>query len=387
MSDEQGADACECKFAVAECDIEQVVVYADRAEVTRRVDLDPATTGAADLCRVLITSVSSRMDADSVRVKGTGPATILEVGTDVSFDADDVDTAGTARERTKLDSELKAKRKARAAVEAALARSRVERELLVKYAETSASQPPAGPSTTSAAATAPIDPSSMQKVLEFYAARAASIDETSAQLSEQKADLDGEIRALEQQLGRLRAPPKRRSQTVRVRLALDTPPPGGPAKPAPPAPVCLRVTYMVQGASWEPSYDARADLEGGGRALGLQLSYYGCARARRRSLRAHLRPALAHPRACARTHAAVTRTRHAHAARAHPHPSHHQHGDQLHGRGLEGHAPRALHGTARHGRPAAHAADDGARLEEQANAAPARAARRARPALDAVRAH
>eukprot|EP00307_Rebecca_sp_RCC1486_P011935 CAMPEP_0119414678 /NCGR_PEP_ID=MMETSP1335-20130426/7115_1 /TAXON_ID=259385 /ORGANISM="Chrysoculter rhomboideus, Strain RCC1486" /LENGTH=642 /DNA_ID=CAMNT_0007439565 /DNA_START=123 /DNA_END=2051 /DNA_ORIENTATION=+ len=263
------SDDVELKFAVSACAVEQVVVYADRAEVTRRVELDGAVAPLSSTCAVLITGISSRMDADSVRVKGTGAATILEVGTDVAFDADESDTAVTARERTRLETDLRAKRKEKAATDSALARARTERELLVKYAETSAS-PGRSEAQFGTASPGLIDPAAMQKVLEFYAERTAALDDRAAGLLEEARDADERIRELEQRLSRLRPPPKRRSQTVRVRLGLSAPVAKGSG-----APVSLRFTYMVSGASWQPSYDARADLEGGERALGLQLSYYG----------------------------------------------------------------------------------------------------------------
>ncbi len=72
-------DDCEAstlKIAVGDCPVEVVTVFNDRAEVTRRVQLEELTPGMYD---VIVPKLTQSIVADSIRVKGEGFVTILEV--------------------------------------------------------------------------------------------------------------------------------------------------------------------------------------------------------------------------------------------------------------------------------------------------------------------
>jgi uncharacterized protein (TIGR02231 family) len=117
---------------------------------------------------------------------------------------------------------------------------------------------------SSSPGTAQLDPPSAGKVLEFYTTRRAALDEAEAALRDDLESLETELRSLRAKLAKFRAPPRRQSRLVRIRLLLH-------AK----EPVQLQLTYMVTGAAWAPSYDARASVEAKGQEMTLQLSYFG----------------------------------------------------------------------------------------------------------------
>ncbi|XP_011409112.1 PREDICTED: uncharacterized protein LOC105316022, partial [Amphimedon queenslandica] len=58
------------------CPVRHVVVYADRAEVTREISLKDVEAGENE---VTLNNISKVIDKDSVRIDGTGAASIMEV--------------------------------------------------------------------------------------------------------------------------------------------------------------------------------------------------------------------------------------------------------------------------------------------------------------------
>jgi uncharacterized protein (TIGR02231 family) len=254
------ADERIIKLRTTDCPIEQVVVYADRAEVTRRVTLDALEAGHAVL---ELRGISTRMDEDSVRVKGSGKATILEVGSELSYDDVDADATGTAAERTALEAELEALEKTLGESDRALSRAARERHLLEGYCAAAIAPPVVAGGGVVATS---LDPAAAAKVLDFYAARAVVVDDGEALLAGKRAELDKAEAQLRARLARLRLPSRRQSRLVRVRLDVHD-----VAEP-----VALSISYMTHGARWAPSYDARADVQDGAAgALSLQLCYYG----------------------------------------------------------------------------------------------------------------
>jgi len=244
------------KLRVSECKIEQVVVYQDRAEVTRSAALEPAEPGVTTL---VVRGLSTRLISDSVRVKGVGRATILEVGAEMSWEAEIEPLSGSEQERHSLEEAVDAQSKKIRTAEATLERASREKELLDQYC--------AGSMAPCSKATAPdaarLDPTSAGKMLDFYALRRATLDASEAALRDELEVLKAELLSLRSKLSKYRAPPRRQSQAIRVRLLLH-------AK----EPVQLFLTYQVHGAQWAPSYDARASVEAKGE-MSLQLSYYG----------------------------------------------------------------------------------------------------------------
>lgn len=268
----------ELKFAASECPIEQVVVYQDRAEITRKVSISAdALTAEGSVVKVVVHGLSSRLDGDSVRVKCFGPATIIDVGAELAYGT----AAGSSDkepERAGLQEELRLCGERLVAANAALARTARERQLLNQYCSTALSPTvsTAGSGPTPPAAAAVADPATIGRILDFFAERAEAEDTREAAQSAEKAELEKQIAELNAQLALTRQQPQRRSHhAINVRLSLHPhlEPKAADAESASAA-VSLYMTYMVSGASWSPSYDARAAVEREG-AMSLQLSYFG----------------------------------------------------------------------------------------------------------------
>ncbi|KAJ1638973.1 hypothetical protein T492DRAFT_857590, partial [Pavlovales sp. CCMP2436] len=166
------------KLRVSECKIEQVVVYQDRAEVTRSAALEPAEPGVTTL---VVRGLSTRLISDSVRVKGVGRATILEVGAEMSWEAEIEPLSGSEQERHSLEEAVDAQSKKIRTAEATLERASREKELLDQYC--------AGSMAPCSKATAPdaarLDPTSAGKMLDFYALRRATLDASEAALRDE----------------------------------------------------------------------------------------------------------------------------------------------------------------------------------------------------------
>jgi len=257
------------KFQAGACAIEQVVVYTDRAEVTRRVEVEPEGPG---LATVVVSGFSTRMDPDSVRVKGVGNAKILEVSTDYAYDdVEDGDAEGTARERRELEDQGAVAHRDVSRIRDATVRVQRERDMLEKYCMGVAApgehfqrSSKSGGDHSLPCAPA-VGAEDMAKVLEMFAQRAEVADAKLADLQEELTKAQDLLKSLRSRLSRLESPARRQSRSIKVRLSIAS------TKEA----LRLLVTSMASGASWTPSYDARASMEGGPGALSLQLTYSG----------------------------------------------------------------------------------------------------------------
>jgi len=224
-----------------------VTVYTDRAMVTRSAPVELPATG---LVEVEFDRLPASMVDRSLTVSGRGSAqaTILDVTTrEVHVDA-------TPNDRVKaLEEELRSLAKKRRSLE--------DRSTVVKAREVSLGR------LEAAATAAPSKDGAPRLTLEESDRLLAFLDEQLTQLFAENAALDTQVEdlaapqaALERQLGLLRGSGAKSYKAVTVRLqafsagALD-----------------LALGYAVPGASWTPSYDARAASN----AAEIELSYFG----------------------------------------------------------------------------------------------------------------
>jgi len=76
------------KFVANQCKIENVTVFSDRAEVTRRLDLDVTVNDGP--FEIVVEELSAEIDPQSVRISGAqGHAVILEVAYDEKAEIDE----------------------------------------------------------------------------------------------------------------------------------------------------------------------------------------------------------------------------------------------------------------------------------------------------------
>ncbi len=231
----------------AKSKITAVTVYTDRAMVTRVAPVELTATGLVEVAfdRLPASLVDRSL---TVAGRGTAQATILDVTTrEVHVDA-------TPNERVKaLEEELRGLNKKH--------RSLVDRATVLKAREVSLGRLEAAATAAPSKDSAPrltIEESS--RLLAFLDEQLTQLFAENAALETQTTDLTAQQAALERQLATLRGAGAKSYKTVTVRLeALSA------------GALELALGYAVPGASWTPSYDARAASN----ATEIELSYFG----------------------------------------------------------------------------------------------------------------
>ncbi|VVJ16804.1 Uncharacterised protein [Amycolatopsis camponoti] len=214
-----------------EAPIAAVTVYPQQARITRRGKA-PLDGGP----RLTFAGLPPGLDPASVRVTGTGPALIT--GVDVR----------TEQHATPADAALRALVEQRRADQATLdgvvddeAAETMKVDLLTSLAKRS------GGSFAKALAAGTAEPSRVAEVTDALSARLASALKARRVLSERITRLREDLAALDRRIESHRAQSYQDSTTVVVELEIaDT---SGSAE--------LELSYVVQGASWQPGYDVR----------------------------------------------------------------------------------------------------------------------------------
>ena len=101
------SEATRIRFKISECPVTRVTVFGDRAEVTRTVFVHPEIIGNHELW---VQAVTSKIDEESVRVRGIGPCLIQEVSVDthsVSESTDDLTLDERESRIERLEGEIK----------------------------------------------------------------------------------------------------------------------------------------------------------------------------------------------------------------------------------------------------------------------------------------
>lgn len=244
-----------------------MTVFADRAEVTRRVEFTAAEQGT---CDVVLEGFTDNMNSESIRVKGEGHITILEVAysanTKVIADSESSDPEESVESLRGALVTLEDREKEINQKRAALDQSRA---FMDAYTGKMIQPTPlhSDPTVGDAASTrvAP-DLDFVERLLDMQARKSAETDSA-------KNELDNELRSIGvdksiiqaklDQRGAHRIQQTATSHDVTVSVAVRKP-----------GPVVLLVTYQVSRASWKASYDVRISSS----ASQLELSYFGLIR-------------------------------------------------------------------------------------------------------------
>lgn len=214
-----------------EAPIAAVTVYPQQARITRRgrVPLDGGS-------RVTFAGLSPALDAESVRVTGTGPALIT--GVDVR----------TEQHPSPADAVLRTLVEQRRSDQATLdsvvddeAAEAMKVDLLTSLAKRS------GGSFAKALAAGTTEPSRVAEVTDAVSERLASALKARRVLTERIARLREDLDALDRRIEAHRGQAWQDSTSVVVEL--EIPDPSGTAE--------LELSYVVAGASWTPGYDVR----------------------------------------------------------------------------------------------------------------------------------
>lgn len=227
--------------------VSMVVVFGDRAEVTRSVLLDELAPGRY---AVSIPRLTQYIDSESVRVKGSGTAaiTILEVSFSAHWELPSEAGAGeraTDESKAKtlaLQSELEAVKRQVHQREQRVAALEAAQALLDQFTESALSGGASG--------VPPLDLAVLEATLRQNATK-------SVELSGQRRGQEVELRGLREQESKLTgqlaelaasasAPPSWLTRCVTILVDVTE---GGTA--------CLNVSYLVSHVAWTPSYDVR----------------------------------------------------------------------------------------------------------------------------------
>ena len=226
-----------------EAPIVAVTVYPDRARVTRRGRLS-LPEGEQ---RVVLESLPLALRTDSVRVAGTGPATVL--GVDIARRHRPRTTDETA---ARLEEELRAARAQLATLEDEDAVAAERLEFYAGLARRSTR------SYAVALAAGDTDPVRVAELADALAAQQAAVREARRALAERQDRVREQIQAYERGLEARRR--QREPDDLAATIGLDV---SGEAT------VELEVSYVVDGAGWTSAYDLRLEAEK------LTLSWYG----------------------------------------------------------------------------------------------------------------
>jgi uncharacterized protein (TIGR02231 family) len=221
----------------------EVTVYADRAEVVRIFQGDLAAGDQS----LLFDNLPANVDFSSIRVEGTGAFTLIDIRPET------VQVKEVANEAIRA---LQAKIQAQELVqkELSLAEGRVvfRRSALEKVLGrlTSVGKESANPE---------MDPLKWAAYLDFQAEQQVALDKEATDLAKRIKASRQQVDSYNREIAALNGNQSRSRNLARVNLDVKT---AGPA--------VVRLSYVVQGPSWKPVYDLRADTK----AKSLEITYH-----------------------------------------------------------------------------------------------------------------
>ncbi|WP_309399408.1 mucoidy inhibitor MuiA family protein [Cerasicoccus maritimus] len=212
-----------------------VTVFGDRAEVTREATLDLE----AGTHHIRFEGLPANTDRQSLQLQCDGPLVLQDIRLVTTY----LEEVANEQSRA-LFKQLNALKLDRRRNE--LATARIEQEIKALQSIWK------GVTTPTDGAAVATDPEQWAGLLEMQSKRSAALDQQGLELEVQRKELDANIRELEQQIQKVRATQQRsRTDVVAVVEARQS----GPAD--------LQLTYQTPGASWSPTYQVRADSQGG----------------------------------------------------------------------------------------------------------------------------
>ncbi|MCZ7440061.1 DUF4139 domain-containing protein [Micromonospora sp. WMMC241] len=220
------------KTAEIEAPVVGVTVYPDRARITRR----GGVRLAAGDHRVRVAPLPAGLRRDSIRVGGRGAATVLgvDVTTRRGARSTDAQVVGLEQRRRELADEL-------AETEDADGIEEQRGEFLARLAER------AGGTYARSLATGDAAPADVAAFADSVAAQLADSRGRRRGLARRRTELAEELAAVERDLDAAHGKREPDHLAAEVTVAVD----------ADDAEVELELTYLVDGARWQPSYDLR----------------------------------------------------------------------------------------------------------------------------------
>ncbi|XP_071113457.1 protein F37C4.5-like [Haliotis cracherodii] len=251
MADEKSEKIGQNEFLSPECPVEKVTVYSDRAEVCRQIH----TTVVKGVNEIVLKQLPASIDSDSIRVEGTGQATIAEVTFQRKHTTpDEADISSKEKELEIQIADLKKEKDHLVAKQNVMTQ---QWKLLENFGNT-VSKSTKNKSTN-------LDTAYFKGVTDFlqlYKDEGGKLETTRLELAEQIAKLDEKINAATSNLSGLRANRRHQTESRECTIVLES---EGEHK------VSLLVSYVVLQAFWTPSYDLRMFTAEGV----LKIMYYG----------------------------------------------------------------------------------------------------------------
>jgi len=211
-----------------------VTVYTDRAQITRRGQLELTETGAQDLT---VGGLPANLLTDSLRVSGVGTAQVLILGMDSKTlyftDSPSGDLNALQQQLLQFDDHI-------AAVKGQAGTLTQRLTMLQKMAEEAASR------YVRALATGKASIEQAQALLDFISAQTQAAKDEQTKLDLQLREV-GRLREVVQAQINQRQHPRSRQNTL-VTVPLEVGKVGD---------LTVELTYVVLGASWQPLYDLR----------------------------------------------------------------------------------------------------------------------------------
>eukprot|EP01117_Protostelium_nocturnum_P015449 TRINITY_DN5997_c0_g2_i2.p1 TRINITY_DN5997_c0_g2~~TRINITY_DN5997_c0_g2_i2.p1 ORF type:complete len:576 (-),score=205.76 TRINITY_DN5997_c0_g2_i2:23-1750(-) len=253
------------ELEASECPTDMVTVFSDRAEVTRNVEVKETKTGQQE---VRINGLPNGIRPDSIHVAGgRGSATVLEVSYDVVYK--EVIKEG---ERERLEGEIEEMEEKMEDLEREKKRIEEERTLLDRYTSRvfdNKSDKPSSPQDSDVSTLfSATNLGGVSNYLRFVGENTERLDKLMAENTKNQKKLKEETQTKRNKLSILGSS-SRTKETRRVTIVFLT---------KTETKVSFGLVYIVNGASWNPSYDVRitsADEEKEGSKHQLALTYYG----------------------------------------------------------------------------------------------------------------
>ncbi|MFH1037796.1 MAG: mucoidy inhibitor MuiA family protein [PVC group bacterium] len=222
------------KAGEIETTISRVVVYEDRAMVTRIGEVSlPAGAG-----EVTVSDLPPGFLDDSVRVSGQAEVPVTITGTEVrkTFLTDP-----RREEVDKLAEEIEGLKEDRAAIDNGLETLLMQRKFIASIQ----SSVPEKISVEMLQASP--QPGEWNKVIEFIGQSSQTVFAEERKLKVEKRELEKKIEALEKKLSQIESFVSKEAKEIAVSV-----------EAARPSTLKLEISYVIRGATWRPVYDARA---------------------------------------------------------------------------------------------------------------------------------
>ena len=221
----------------------EVTVYADRAEVVRIFQGDLAAGDQS----LLFDNLPANVDFSSIRVEGTGAFTLIDIRPETVQVKEVANEAIRALQAKIQAQELVQKELSLAEGRVAFRRSALEKVL---GRLTSVGKESANPE---------MDPLKWAAYLDFQAEQQVALDKEATDLAKRVKASRQQVDTYNREIAALNGNQSRSRNLARVNLDVKTA-----------GPVVVRLSYVVQGPSWKPVYDLRADTK----AKSLEITYH-----------------------------------------------------------------------------------------------------------------